>query len=169
MAKSRTRKWIANASFFASALLFLVALFTGSVTVRTTQPSGLAEISDPYSAISFFTFLASTGVLLFGFALSYANLSGRPKERRRLSGSLALSGGILAILVAVFVYVVNVEDEGPRCLGGCAPSLLQYYQEVYGSMTILAIIGLIAIGFGIRLLLRKENPTKARNVIHARQ
>ena len=105
-------------------------------------------------------FSASVGVLFIGIALLYANLRGRLKERRRLLGSLALSGGILAILVAVFVYLVNMEDEGPRCLGSCAPSLFQYYQEVYVSMTILGVIGLITGGFGIRLLMRKENPIK---------
>ena len=44
---------------------------------------------------------------------------------------------VSAVLKAVFVYMVNVEDEGPRCLGGSAPSLLQYYHEIYVDMTIL--------------------------------
>jgi hypothetical protein len=72
-------------------------------------------------------------------------------------GSVFLPSGVLAILFAVFVYSFNMNDEGPRCsFGGCAPSLLNYYNEVFVSMTILAIIGLVAASYGIYLLMRKD-------------
>jgi len=100
----------------------------------------------------------SIAVLLISVILTFSNLKKRTAERRHFLGSELLVGGVLAILFAVFEYMLFMVDEGPRCIFGCAPSLVQSYQEVYVGMTILAILGLIVAGFGIRLLIRKENP-----------
>ncbi len=149
-------KWVAIGSYISSALLLGFASFTGSIVVRTTQPNGLAEIQVPYSLVSFFATLAGLGVLFFGVTLSLAILLGRTaKPGRPLLGSGFLSAGVLAILSAVFWSLANWQDEGPRCIGGCPPSTLQYYQTVYAASTILAVLGLIATGSGAWLLMRR--------------
>ena len=58
------------------------------------------------------------------------------------------------VLFAGFWSLVNLQDEGPRCLGGCAPSLLQYYQTVYVSSSILVALGMAGAFFGVRLMVR---------------
>src|SRR5712691_1046607 len=138
-------KWVAIASYIASALLLWFASFTGGIVVQTTQPNGLAEIQVPYSL-----------VLFFGATLSLAILRGRTaKPGRPLLGSGILSAGVLAILFASYWSLANWQDEGPRCIVGCPPSTLQYYQTVYAASTILAVLGLIAAGSGAWLLMRR--------------
>ena len=149
-------KWVAIASYIASALLLWFASFTGGIVVQTTQPNGLAEIQVPYSLVSFFATLAGLGVLFFGATLSLAILRGRTaKPGRPLLGSGILSAGVLAILFASYWSLANWQDEGPRCIVGCPPSTLQYYQTVYAASTILAVLGLIAAGSGAWLLMRR--------------
>ena len=149
-------KWVALASYIASALLLGFASFTGSIVVRTTQPNGLAEIQVPYSLVSLFANLAAFGLLFFGISLSLAILLGRTaKPGRPFLGSGILSAGVLTILFALFWSLANWQDEGPRCLGGCPPSTLQYYQTVYAASTILAVLGLIVAGSGVWLLRRR--------------
>src|SRR2546428_5512892 len=148
-------KWVAIASYIASALLLGFASFAGSIVVRTTQPNGLAEIQVPYSLLSLFANLAALGVLLFGITLSFTILLGRTaKPGRPLLGSGILSAGVLAILFAVYWSLVNWQDEGPRCIGGCSPSKLQYYQTAYAASAILPVLGRFSAGSRARLLLR---------------
>src|SRR3989442_13195954 len=147
-------KWVAIASYIASALLLGFASFTGSIVVRTTQPNGLAEIQVPYSLVSLFANLAALGVLLFGITLSFTILVGRTaKPGRPLLASGILSAGVLAILSALYWSLVNWQDEGPRCIVGCLPSTLQYYQTVYRASIILAVLGLIDTGSGAGLVM----------------
>src|SRR5713226_4468165 len=149
-------KWVALASYIASALLLEFASFKGSIVVRTTQPNGLAEVQVPYSLVSLFANLSAFGVLFFGITLSLAILLGRTeKPGRPFLGSGFLSAGVLAILFAAYWSLANWLDEGPRCIGGCPPSTLQYYQTVYAASTILVVLGLIATGSGAWLLVRK--------------
>ena len=151
-------KWVAITSYLASALLLWFASFTGSIVVRTTQPNGLAEIQFAYSGVSFFATLAGLGVLFFGITLSLAILRGRTaKPGRPFLGSGILSAGVVAILFAAYWSLVNWQDDVPRCLGGCPPSTLQYYQTVYAASIILAVLGLVAAGFGAWLLVRRTN------------
>jgi len=149
---------VAIASFVVSVSLFTLAYFAGNVVVRTVQPDGLAEVILPYSTVSQIATLASFGVLVFAFVLSAAiigrvnaNLTGR-----LIVGSGNVSAGVVAIVFSVLWYLLNSEDEGPRCLGGCTPSLLQYYQGVYVASTVLAALGLIAMGFGTWLLINRR-------------
>ena len=158
--KGTRAKWVAISSYIASALLYLLAMFTGNFTIRTTSANCLVTIEVPYSLVSLFATLAAIGVLFFGITLSIAILRGRTtKLGRLLLSSGLLSAGVLAILFAVFWYWVNWSDEGPRCgfanPTGCAPSLLQDYQTVYTASAILAILGLVAAGFGAYLLMRR--------------
>lgn len=140
----------------ASALLYWLAIATGDIRVETAQANGLAEVQYPYSGVSLIATLAALGVLFFGITLSFAILRGRTaKPGRPLLGSGLLSAGVLAILFAVFWSLVNLQDEGPRCLGGCPPSTIQYYQTVYAASTILVVLGLFAAGYGARLLMRR--------------
>ena len=152
-------KWVANASFLVSAGLFFVASFTGRIRVVTAQPDGLAQVQYPYSGFSFFTILACVGVLLFGITLSFANYRQRATERRRFLGSVLLSGGGLAVIFAVFMSLVNWEDEGPRCLTGCVPSMLSYYQHVFLGSILVSLLGLVAIGSGAYLLIKRRPKT----------
>lgn len=155
-------KWVAIISYVASPLLYLLALFTGNIRVEAAQSNGLAEIQYPYSGVSFFATLVALGVLFFGITLSFAILRGRTaKLRRPFLGSGLLSAGVLAILFAVFWYLANWLDEGPRCLGGCPPSTIQSYQTVYGASTILAVLGLVAVGSGAWLLMRRAHPIQS--------
>ncbi|MDV3292635.1 MAG: hypothetical protein LYZ70_00005 [Nitrososphaerales archaeon] len=155
-------KWVAITSYIASALGYLLALFTGNIRVETAQSNGLAEIQYPYSGVSFFATLVALGVLFFGITLSFAILRGRTaKPRRPLLGSGLLSSGVLAILFAVFWYSVNVQDAGPRCLGGCVPSLEQYLQGIFVASTLLGLSGLVAAGFGAWLLMRRAHPIQS--------
>ena len=146
---------LATASLISAALLFFLATFLGSITVRTAQPNGLAQIEVPYGAIGFYGVIGSAGLLLFGIALLFASLKDNALERKRLLGSALLSGGILAILVCGFIYLVNWEDEGPRCLNGCRASLLRYYNEIYVGMSIMIVLGFAASALGLTLLKRK--------------
>src|SRR5207247_10558875 len=125
-------KWVAIASYIASALLLGFASFAGSIVVRTTQPNGLAEIQVPYSLLSLFANLASLGVLLFGITLSFTILLGRTaKPGRPLLASGILSAGVLAILSALYWSLASWQDEGPRCIGVCPPFMLQSYHRGY--------------------------------------
>ncbi len=151
---------LATASLISSALLFFLATFLGSIIVRTAQSNGLAQIEVPYAAIGFYGVIGSAGSLLFGIALLFASLRGNGLERRRLLGSTLLSGGMLAILIGGFIYLVNWEDEGPRCLNGCAASLLSYYREVYGGMAILIGFGFVIAVLGTIILKRKDEAAK---------
>ena len=149
-------KWIALASYIASALLFLLASFSGNIRVETAQSNGLAEVQYPYSGFSFIAMLAAVGVLLFGFTLSIAVIRGRTtKLRRPLVGSALLSSGVLAILFAGFVSLVNFQDSGPRCFDGCPLFLQVYYQQVFVGSAFLAVLGFIAVFFGMCLLMRR--------------
>ncbi len=157
--KGRPVKWVAISSYIASALLYLLAMFTGSISIRTTCSNCLVTIEFPYALVSFFATLAAIGVLFFGITLSLAIIRGRtakPGGGRPLLGSGLLSAGVLAILFAVFVYSVNLQDAGPRCLDGCAPSLQQYLQRLLVMSTILEVLGLLAAGSGARLLMRRK-------------
>ena len=152
-----TAKWVAISSFIASPLLYLFAIFTGAITIRTTCSNCLGSIQFPifYSEVSFSATLAAIGVFLFGVTLSLAILWGRiAKPGRPFLGSGLLSAGVLAILFAVFWFSVNLQDAGPRCLGGCAPPLQQYLQGVFLASTMLAVLGLAVAGYGARLLMR---------------
>jgi hypothetical protein len=148
--KGTRAKWVAIYCYVASALLYLLAIITGNFTIRTTCANCLVTIEVPYSLVSLFATLAAIGVLFFGITISIAILRGRTtKLGRLLLGSGLLSAGVLAILFAAFWYWANWSDEGPRCsFGQCAPSLLEYYQKIYTASTILAILGLVAAGFG---------------------
>jgi len=79
---------------------------------------------------------------------------------RPLLGALLIEGGVLAILFGALWYWLTLQDEGPRCLGGCASSLLQEYQMDYASSTVLAVVGFIAAGVGTWLLTRSDYPPK---------
>jgi hypothetical protein len=142
------------ASFIASVLLFLLASYT-SVMVETVQPNGLPEIYAPYGWISFVTTLAAFWVLFFGTALSLVFLwRGTAAPRGRpFFGSGLISSGVYAVLLGAFLSLANMEDEGPRCMGGCAASLLRYYQTVYVASTLLAVLGLMAAVYGVRLII----------------
>ena len=146
---------LATESLISAALLFFLATFLGSITVRTAQPNGLAQIEVPYAKIGFYGVIGSAGLLLFGIALLIASLKNNALERKRLLGSTLLSGGILATLVGGFIYLVNWEDEGPRCLNGCRASLLRYYNEIYVGMSIMIVLGFAASALGLTLLKRK--------------
>ena len=146
---------LATASLISAALLFFLATFLGSITVRTAQPNGLAQIEVPYGAIGFYGVIGSAGLLLFGIALLFASLKDNALERKRLLGSALLSGGILAILVGGFIYLVNWEDDGPRCLNGCRASLLRYYNEIYVGMSIMIVLWFAGSALGLTLLKRK--------------
>jgi len=111
-----------------------------------------------HTVIAFSGLLFPVCILLISVVLTFGSLGGKTAERRHFLGSEVLAGGVLAMFFAIYSYLFYMEDEGPPCLGGCAPSLLLYYQEVYVGMAILAILGLVVAGFGIRLLIRKENP-----------
>lgn len=144
-------------AFISSALLFLLSIST-SFTVETIQPNGLPEIYQPYGWVSFLSSLSAFWFLIFAMSLSAVVLLRRsPDEGRRpILGSGLVSGGVFAVLFAGFWSLVNLQDEGPRCLGGCAPSLLQYYQTVYVSSSILVALGMAAAFFGVRLMVRRK-------------
>ncbi|MDA4127972.1 MAG: hypothetical protein OK422_00670 [Thaumarchaeota archaeon] len=152
----KSESLVAISSYIDSALLYLLAIFSGNIRVETTQSNGLPEILYPYSGVSVLAALAALGFLFFGVTLSLAIISGRTaKPGRPFLGSALLSAGVLAILFAVFVYLANLQDIGPRCLDGCAPSLQQYLQGLFVASTTLEVSGLVAIGFGARLLMRR--------------
>ena len=153
---SISARGLATASFISSALVFFLAIFLGSITVRSAQPNGLAQVNEPYSAFGFYGLIASGGLLLSGMTLLYASLEGHAVEQKRLLGNTLLSSGIIAVLVGGFVIWTDLQDEGPRCLNGCAASLLSYYHEVYSSMIIIIIAGLVAAVLGA-LHLRVNN------------
>jgi hypothetical protein len=153
-------------SFISSALLFLLSVST-SFMVETVQPNGLPEIYQPYGLFSFVSSMAALWFLVFGITLLGVALRRRPsgEKRRPFLGSGLVASGVFSILFAAFVAMVNLQDEGPRCLGGCASSLLQYYQTVYLSSGILAILGVAAAFFGSWWLVRRRataaDPTSA--------
>jgi hypothetical protein len=121
----------------------------------------LGCVAVSYSSFSFFPTVSAIGLLLFNVILSMSNIGrNSANQTRRLLGSVFLSAGITTVLFAVFVCLVNVEDSGPRCLGGCAPSLQQYYNEVFLGSIIVAVLGLVAAGLGIRLLMRRVKAPK---------
>ncbi|MCL5067068.1 MAG: hypothetical protein M1368_01785 [Thaumarchaeota archaeon] len=145
---------VAAVSCVASALLFLFALFGSNFRVETIQPNGLPEILYPLFGFAFFAMFASVGVLLFAVTLSTLGKRSAIISRSFL-GSGLFSSGVVIVLFAVFMFIFNEQDEGPRCFGGCAPSLLRYYQLIYTESTILVVLGLVATGFGVSLLLRR--------------
>ncbi|HEV2226499.1 MAG TPA: hypothetical protein VGR56_06820 [Nitrososphaerales archaeon] len=148
---------IVAASFLSSASMFILASLT-NFTVETAQPNGLPEIYEPYGWISFISGMAAIWFLAFGatFSLAFFLRRGLDRARRPALGSGLVSSGVFAVLFAIFWSLVNLQDEGPRCLSGCAPSLLQYYQMVYTASAILAVLGLVAAVYGGRLLARRE-------------
>ena len=143
--------------FLGSAPLFILASLTG-FTVETAQLNGLPEIYEPYGWISVISGMAAVWFLAFGvtFSLAFFLRRGRDQVRRPILGSGLLSSGVFAVLFAILWSLVNLQDEGPRCLTGCAPSLLQYYQMVYAASAVLAVLGLVAVVYGSRLLARRE-------------
>ena len=147
---------VAIVAIVSSAVLFLLSIST-SFMVETVQPNGLPEIYQPYGWISAFSSLAAIWFLIFGMTLSFVApwRRGLGEARRPILGSGLVSGGVFAAFFGAFWSLVNLQDEGPRCLDGCAPSLLQYYQTVYLSSGILVVLGLAAIFFGGRLLRRR--------------
>ncbi len=78
-----------------------------------------------------------------------------PRRRRPVQGAALSLAGVWGIILAVFWAVGNWEDEGPRCLGGCAASLLQYYQTVYVASSVVVALGIVAIVLGVWLLIRR--------------
>ena len=66
-------------------------------------------------------------------------------------GGFPITIGALAVVLGSSWNVVNLEDEGPRCLVGCASSLLQYYLNVFEASTGLIAVGVVVIAFGARL------------------
>jgi hypothetical protein len=76
--------------------------------------------------------------------------------RHPILGSGLVSSGVFAVLFAILWSLANLQDEGPRCLTGCAPSLLRYYQMVYAASVVLAVFGSVAVVYGDRLLPRRE-------------
>jgi hypothetical protein len=152
-------KWVAITSYVVSALLYLISTYADNIRVETVQPNGLAEVQYPYLGVFL---LPALEALFFAITLSIVVLLGRTAmPGRALLGSGLFSAGVLAILFAVFLYSVNLQDVGPRCLGGCAPSLQQYIQGVLAVSTVIAVSGLFAAGFGARLLIRGDIKAKA--------
>ena len=78
--------------------------------------------------------------------------------RRQLLGTLLIVGGTWAVLFGVIWNLVNLEDEGPRCVVGCADSLLMYYWTVFEASTILVLLGLVVAVVGTWLLVRADHP-----------
>lgn len=79
---------------------------------------------------------------------------------RLVSGALLVFGGFWAVVFGVIWNLANFEDEGPRCsVVGCPPSTLDYYWTVYETSTILAVVGIFAVGLGVWLLIRRH-PTR---------
>ena len=146
---------VAFALFLSSALLFILASLTG-FTVETVQPNGLPEIYEPYGWISIISGMAAVWFLAFGvtFSLAFFLRNGLDQVRRQMLGSGLVSSGAFAALFAIFWSMVNLQDEGPRCLSGCAPSLLQYYQTVYAASAVLVVLGVAAAIYGGRMLVK---------------
>ena len=71
-----------------------------------------------------------------------------------LAGAVLVFCGAWAIILAAFWNLLNLEDQGPQCLGGCGPSATQYYWTVYEVSTLIAVAGLASAIIGARLLLR---------------
>lgn len=143
-----TTRGLAAISLISSVLLFFLASFLGSITIRTAQPNGLAEVVLPYSTFGFFGQIGSAGLFFFAITLLLASFKDNTLERKQLRGSALLSGGMLAILVAGFLILVNFQDEGPRCLGGCPVSTTNYYDMIYISMSIVIIAGFAVMVLG---------------------
>ena len=148
--------YVAIASLLSSALLFILGSLT-NFTVEVVQPNGLPEIYEPYGWISVVSGMAAIWFIAFGATLLLVVLRKRGADQgsRPILGSGLASSGVFAVLFAVFWSLVNLQDEGPRCFTGCAPSLLQYYQTVYVASTILAVLGLAATVYGAWVLARR--------------
>jgi hypothetical protein len=140
-------------SVFVSPALFVLGVFADSIRVETVQSNGLPRIEYPGGLFTVFALPASIWLMIFGIALLVTH--SRP-HRWSFLGSVLLASGILAVLIGNFLYSVTLSDEGPRCLGGCAPSLLRDYQETYMTCDSLVIAGFVAIGLGMFYLIRRK-------------
>jgi len=144
---------VAIVSFISSALLFVLASLT-NFTVETVQSNGLPEIYEPYGWISFVSEMAAIWFVVLGVALLLVALWRRAIVGSSILGAGLISSGVFAVLFALFWSLVNLQDEGPRCLTGCAPSLLQYYQTVYVASAVLVVLGIAAAVYGAQVLIR---------------
>ena len=80
---------------------------------------------------------------------------------RVASGALSVFAGFWVAFFGIIWNLANFEDEGPRCsVIGCTPETLAGYWTVYEVSTILAVVGILAIGFGVWLVIRRH-PTRA--------
>ena len=75
-------------------------------------------------------------------------------------------GGAWAIIIGALWNVANLEDQGPRCLGGCDPSATQYYWTVYEVSTLIVVAGVVAVFVGLWLLTRSSG---LRSFVHPQQ
>jgi len=143
-----------------SVVLFVIGVVAAATRVVTVDPNGFVQVQYPYNFFAGFDLPASIWLMIFGFALWGTRLK---PWRWEFLGSGLVASGILGVLYAFLVYGLTSSDEGPRCLDGCAPSLLSYYQETYLTCDVFAVAALVAIGLGVFSLIKKKGPTKIDN------
>jgi hypothetical protein len=134
-----------------------VGIVAPTIGVKGTQSNGLAQISYPASQLTLFAVPAS--IWLGAFGLTVLSNEARVGRRSPFLGPAILSSGIVLLLFSAFFFLTTANDEGPRCLNGCAASLLLYYNEVYATCAVCAVLGSISFPYGV-LYLRMKSKSK---------
>lgn len=137
----------------------MISNYAYGVRVETIQPNGLPRIDYPYYGYGYLASSVAVGLLIFGTVLFIAILQGRTgRPARPLLGSGLMSVGLVVSFFAGFVFLASLSDEGPRCLSGCASSLIRYYEVVDAASLAVIVLGLTATCLGGWLILRKGGP-----------
>lgn len=129
-------------SYAGSALMFLLWFWTRGLGLVPSLWYGLIAL----------------GLLMFGIFLSPIRIREGEKPLRPLIGSGLLSGGLVAVILGVFLYA-TYSDALSRYLDPLYPPSWQLVvQEHFLMMMMAFVIGLVAAGSGGWLLVHRGPP-----------